>query len=239
MTDKTVSKMWLSATPALAEASQAYSQQHSAAIPASVSRARERVAEDPVTAPHAIYLVPILEAQLLYVLAKLQGPGRVLEIGCFAGCSALIFLEAGAKELVTLELSDAFAGVAESNFAGAGFADRAKVLRGRALDSLLSLPSDSPFDTVFIDADKPGYLSYYRTIRERGLVRPGGLILCDNVLRRGLVLGGHEGSPFAGDKKLVKEAALMQEFNDYVAADQGVESVLLPLFDGLTVVRVK
>ena len=191
---------------------------------------------DPELSKNAIYLVPELEAVLLRWITGMVGAKRVLELGCFVGYSACLFCEGGAESVTTLELSPVFAAVAEQNIAEAGHKGKIRIVLGKAIDSLQTLDKEGQFDLAFIDADKTSYLSYYTFIRHNNLVRTGGLILIDNTLRRGLVASSE--SPFAGDAKLESEAETMRVVNQTVKEDKGVESVLLPLFDGLTLVRV-
>jgi predicted O-methyltransferase YrrM len=191
--------------------------------------------QDPELKKNAIYLISELEAALIKWITGMVGAKKVLELGCFVGYSACVFCEGGAESVTTLELSPDFAAVAEKNIAEAEHAGKVKIVVGRAIGSLEKLEGEQ-FDLAFIDADKPSYLSYYQHIRQHNLVRPGGLILIDNTLRRGLVASSE--SPFAGDAKLESEAETMRVVNRTVAEDKGVECVMLPLFDGLTLVRV-
>lgn len=236
-------KLWLSHTLSLATSVSSYCQHHSTPLPPSIESIRLSANADPSLAKHTIYFISTLEAQMLKVLAGLLNVKRVLEIGCFVGYSAAMWASVSEEtKVVTLELNEEFASAAEKNFERLGIGERVQVIRGDAAQSLASLPlpttKEEQFDLAFIDADKPGYLTYYKLIRDRGLVKKGGLILCDNVLRRGLVASDE--SPFKGDEKLEKEAVLMREFNTFVVEeDTGVEAVMLPLFDGLTMVRVK
>ena len=125
------------------------------------------------------------QGKLLQLLARIAGARRILEIGTLAGYST-IWLARGLApggRLVTLEADPHHAAVARSNLAAAGLADVVEVREGPALDSLLGL--EGPFDLVFIDADKrnnPNYLDW--ALR---LSRPGTVIVCDNVVRRGRI----------------------------------------------------
>jgi predicted O-methyltransferase YrrM len=123
---------------------------------------------------------------LLEVLVRATGGRAVLEVGTFVGTSAAWMARALAPDgrIDTLEADPARADRAEAFLAGAGLADRVRVHRGRAADTLPGLP-DGAYDLCYIDADKPGYVAYLEhAVR---LVRPGGLILADNVLAGGRV----------------------------------------------------
>lgn len=123
------------------------------------------------------------QGKLLYLLARMSGARRVLELGTLAGYST-IWLARAADEVVTLELVAEHAAVAEENLRAAGLADRVTILTGDALEVLATL--EDPFDLVFLDADKqrnPEYLEH--ALR---LTRSGGVIVADNVVRDGAVI---------------------------------------------------
>jgi caffeoyl-CoA O-methyltransferase len=104
--------------------------------------------------------------------------------------------------------------------------DRIQLRLGPAIKTLRSLPTDADIDLVFIDADKPGYISYWDELVPR--VRQGGVLLADNVLWSGDIVDDSVGDP---------NAVALRAFNDRVAADDRVEVVVLPAFDGLTIAR--
>ena len=110
--------------------------------------------------------------------------------------------------------------------ASAGLADRIELRIAPALETLRALPEEAHIDLVFIDADKPGYAAYWAELVPR--VRPGGLLLADNVLWSGQIV-----DPEATDKN----TAALRAFNDLVASDDRVETVVLTAFDGLTIAR--
>ena len=177
------------------------------------------------------------QGKLLYLLAKLVGARRILELGTLAGYSTIWLARAVPADgrVVTLEFSQTHAKVARENISGAGLADRVEVMVGAALDTLpkLSARGEPKFDLVFIDADKENYTAYLDwAVR---LTRPGGLILADNVLWAGKVLAPDEGNG------MVKAAAA---FNAALAKDKRVEAIVLQQVgvkghDGLAVVRVR
>ena len=123
--------------------------------------------------------------------------------------------------LITLELDPRHAEVARENLAAAGLADRVEVRLGRALDLLPSLAAEAPFDLAFIDADKESYPAYLDWCLR--LVRPGGLIVADNVLDRGRVVEVQHGDPRGGAIDAMNRAA---------ASDPRLEALILPVRDG-------
>ena len=169
-----------------------------------------------------------VEGRLLEMLIFLAQPRLVLEIGTFSGYSALSMAPAlpeGAR-IITCELEDRHADVAERHIAAAGLADRIEVRRGPALDTVNGL--DGPFDVVFIDADKPGYLDYYEAVLPKLAER--GLIIVDNVLWSGRVA-----DPPSDDDDTNTRA--LRVFNDHVTCDERVVSVMLTVRDGITLAR--
>ena len=178
--------------------------------------------------PEAHMLSGPLQGKLLELMSHLLRPRRVLEIGTFMGYSALC-LASGLSDdgkLHTIELRDEDADRAAENFRRANRQDRIILHRGNALAIIPAL--DEVWDIVFIDADKPGYVDYYELVFPR--VRSGGLIIADNVLFHGQVLG---------EKIEGKSAKAIQAFNDLVAADERVEKVMLTVRDGLFFIRKK
>ena len=172
------------------------------------------------------YLIDEVVSRFLTMLVAVSGARRILEIGTFTGYSAMSMADAVPRDghVTTLEIDPAHAAKAREHVAAAGLSDRVTIMEGPALESLAGL--EGPYDLVFIDADKPGYPAYYEAVVP--LVRPGGLIVADNVLRGGHVLD--EGADDAGVRA-------MQAFNDRVAADPRVECVMLTVRDGLTLIR--
>jgi caffeoyl-CoA O-methyltransferase len=186
--------------------------------------------------PQAHMLSGYLQGRFLSMISGLLRPRRVLEIGTFMGYSALCLAEGLAEDgrLHTIELREEDADRAEGYFRRSNRADRIILHRGNALAILPTL--DELWDIVFIDADKPGYSDYYRLVLPR--VRPGGLILADNVLFHGQVLGdvAPEGERRPPENKSAKA---IQAFNDLVGADEAVEKVMVTVRDGLFFIRKK
>lgn len=173
-----------------------------------------------------------LEGQFLAMLIGFSGARRVLEIGMFTGYGALAMAEALPADgmLVALEIDDFAADFAQGHFDGSPHGRKIEILRGPAIDGLATLASrDAQFDLVFIDADKPGYIAYYDTLLEHDLLAPGGMICVDNTL-----LGG-EAYADAAERSANGEA--IAAFNAHVANDDRTRQVLLPLRDGVTLIR--
>jgi caffeoyl-CoA O-methyltransferase len=163
--------------------------------------------------------VGISEGKLLSLFTRLSGARKVVEVGTLAGYSAIRIARAlpESGKLWTLELEPKHARVAQDNIEAAGVSDRVTVLVGPALSSLTSIQSEGPFDMVFLDADKEGYLDYARWADNH--LRPGGLILSDNAYYFGKLLAD------------TPAAARVREFHDYVA--RHFDSVCIPTPDGL------
>ncbi|GGK29785.1 O-methyltransferase [Streptomyces camponoticapitis] len=171
--------------------------------------------------------VPHEQGVLLTLLARLTDARRIVEVGTFTGYSTLA-LAAGLApggHVLTCDISTDWTAIAQEAWKKAGLQDRIELRIAPALDTLGSLPAKPLIDLVFLDADKPGYRAYWDELVPR--VRPGGLLLADNVL-----YGGAAASADAEGNALA-----IREFNAYVRADDRVESLLLPIADGLTIAR--
>ena len=192
---------------------------------------------------HARMLSGALQGQLMRMMVQMSGARRILELGTFTGYSA-ICLASGLPEgghLDTLELSDELEDLILEGFERAGLSDKidlhigdCKQTLGRFREEMgLSEGSQADpeklYDIVYMDANKREYCEYYDLVFD--MVRPGGLILADNVLWDGKVCQ----DPLPQDKQTLGIA----RFNDIVRDDPRVESVILPLRDGLNVIRKK
>ena len=166
------------------------------------------------------------EAALLTMLARLTGAATALEVGTFTGYGAVAIARGlvDGGTLTCLELEEKFAEMARANLRDAGLEDRVEIVVGPAADSLAEMPEEPTFDFVYLDADKSGYPAYYDLILPR--LQRGGLLLIDNVL-----LGGSVTDP--QDER----SRIMDAFNDRVADDERVDSVMVLVADGLTLVR--
>lgn len=170
------------------------------------------------------------EGALLTLLTRLIGARRVVEVGTFTGYSSVCIARglAPGGSLLCCDVSEEYTSVARRAWARAGVDDLIELRIAPALETLQALPVGESIDMAFIDADKGGYRSYFEELVPR--VRQNGLILADNTLWSGAVTRPAEDG---------SDTAALQEFNDAVAADERVESYILPVRDGLTLIRVK
>jgi caffeoyl-CoA O-methyltransferase len=167
--------------------------------------------------------------KFLQLLMKIIGAKRVLELGTLGGYST-IWMARGLPEggkLTTLEYEKKHAEVAMNNFRRAGLENKIEIILGPALDSLDKLKGQK-FDFAFIDADKVNYPVYFEKVL--ALMNKGGIITADNTLRKGSVI-----DPNVDDEG----TKAIQVFNKKVASDPRVESLLIPISDGVTVCLVK
>jgi caffeoyl-CoA O-methyltransferase len=176
--------------------------------------------------PRAQMMTTPDEAALLTMLARLTGAATALEVGTFTGYGAVAIARGlvDGGTLTCLELEPEFAEIAQRNLTDAGLEDRVEIVVGPADESLREMPEEPTFDFAYLDADKTGYPAYYDLILPR--LQRGGLLLIDNVL-----LGGSVTDP--QDER----SQIMDAFNDRVAADERVDSVMVLVADGLTLVR--
>lgn len=168
------------------------------------------------------------QGALLTLLTGLIGAQRALEIGTFTGYSSICIARGLRPDghLLCCDISEEYTAIAREAWVHAGVDDRIELRIAPALETLEALPTDATFDLVFIDADKDNYLSYFEAALPR--VRTGGLIMADNTLWSGAV------TDEVDDDSTTKT---IQLFNDTVAADRRVESFILPIADGLTLMR--
>jgi caffeoyl-CoA O-methyltransferase len=168
------------------------------------------------------------EGQLLTLLARLVDARRAVEVGTFTGYSSLCIARglAPGGSLLCCDVSEEWTALGRRAWERAGVSDRIELRIAPAIETLRALPADEPIDLVFIDADKPGYVDYWEELVPR--VRPGGLLLADNVLWSGEIT-----NPDRTDEN----TEALRAFNDRVAADDRVEAAVLPAFDGLTIAR--
>ncbi len=177
-----------------------------------------------------------LQGRLLKMLCSMMQAHRILELGTFSGYSALSMAEALTPdpitgrpgELHTIEIFDELEDFLQDVFSRSPLGELIHLHIGDAMEIIPRL-SNEPFDVAFIDADKRIYCDYYELILPR--MRPGGLILADNTLWDGKVID----EPKVSDM----QSRGLRAFNDMIAQDTRVEKVILPLRDGLTMIRVK
>jgi caffeoyl-CoA O-methyltransferase len=165
---------------------------------------------------------------LLTLLARLVGATFAVEVGTFTGSSALAVAKglAPGGRLLCCDVSEEWTAIARRHWEAAGVADRVELRLAPALDTLRSLPPTTVVDFAFVDADKPSYVDYYEALVP--LLRPGGLLVADNVLWSGRVI-----DPASTDEN----TEAIRRFNDHVAADDRVETVMLAVGDGITLCR--
>ncbi|KAF4405534.1 O-methyltransferase [Streptomyces lycii] len=168
------------------------------------------------------------QGPLLAFLVKLTGAGLVVEVGTFTGLSALCMAQALPPDgrLITCDVSEEWTAHGRTAWQKAGVADRVDLRVAPALDTLRALPAEPEIDLVFIDADKESQIAYWDELVPR--VRPGGLIVVDNVFFHGEV---------TGPEARTASGRATRAFNEHVRDDARVESVMLTIADGLTLAR--
>ena len=172
--------------------------------------------------------IPPEQGTLMTLLTHLTGATSAIEIGTFTGYSSICIargLAAGGR-LLCCDISEEWTTVARKYWEKAGLSDRIELRLGPALDTLRALPDTEQFAVAFIDADKGGYLGYWREVVPR--VRPGGLIMVDNTFSHGRVIDAGNDNPLV---------IAVRDFNDHAAADDRVDLVMVPIGDGLTLAR--
>ncbi|MEU0518363.1 O-methyltransferase [Streptosporangium sp. NPDC006007] len=168
------------------------------------------------------------QGRFLTMITQLSRAGNVVEVGTFTGYSSICLargLGSGGR-LTCFDVSEEWTVIARRYWEKAGLTDRVELRIGPAAERLAELPADRAVDLALIDADKPNYPVYYEILMSR--LAPGGLILVDNTLWRGRV----------ADPTVDDEATrAIREFNDLVVSDSRVTSLMLPIADGLTMIR--
>ena len=168
------------------------------------------------------------QGAFMTMLTSLLGVRNAVEVGTFTGYSALAIargLAAGGR-LLCCDVNETYVSVGRPFWEQAGVADRIEVRIAPAVATLAALPPDPVIDLAFIDADKPNYGAYYDELLPR--LAPDGVLLVDNVLWAGAVV-----DPSVTDRDTVA----LRAFNDRIATDDRVECVMLPLSDGLSMIR--
>jgi len=196
-------------------------------------------------------MISPLQQQFQLWFAKALGAKRILEIGTYIGFSTLGWASAVGPEghVTALEFSPEYARIAEETFAKNGVTNT-EVIVGDARESIKKLVTtlQEPYDLIFIDADKTSYPTYLSLIlslsapdsKSTRLLRKGGIILADNILRRGLIADSSEANPWS-DKELQsqnrnwksEDMMALDAFNKELASNERINTFLLPLFDGL------
>ena len=170
------------------------------------------------------------QGTFMTLLTQLAQARSAIEIGTFTGYSSICIARglAPGGTLLCCDISEEWTWIARKYWEKAGLEDRIELRLGPAMDTLLSLPEDERFDLAFIDADKSGYLGYWRQVVPR--IRPGGLIMVDNTFSHGRVIDAGNDNP---------AVIAIRDFNAHAAADDRVELVMVPIGDGLTLARKK
>ncbi len=169
------------------------------------------------------------QGRLLSLISKMIRPKNILEIGTFTGYATLCLVEGLQKDgkIITIDRNEELIYLPKKYFEESEFSNQIEMKIGIALDILDEM--DESFDLVFIDADKSNYINYYNKIIDK--MNPGGIILADNVLWYGKVMEETK----ANDK----DTEILKEFNKLIVADNRVEVILLPIRDGISLIRKK
>jgi caffeoyl-CoA O-methyltransferase len=189
---------------------------------------RDLIAETEALGDISMMQIAPEQGVFMALLTRLIGARRAVEVGTFTGYSSLSIARALPDDgtLLCCDVSEEWTAVARSYWERAGVDAKIELRIAPALDTLRSLPGGEQFDFAFIDADKENYPNYYEEVLAR--LRPNGVILVDNTLWMGAVI-----DPKATDE----QTNTIREFNDAVATDDRVDSVILTVGDGLTLVR--
>lgn len=169
-----------------------------------------------------------LQGTFLQMISKIIQPKRILEIGTYTGYSAICLAQGLQKDGLfhTIDVNDELESMIRRYIEKAGLKNKISLHIGNALNIIPNI--NETWDLVFIDADKENYLNYYNLVFEK--VRSGGLIIADNVLWSGKVLDENEND---------SETIAIREFNQHIHEDERVEHLLLPIRDGLMIIRKK
>lgn len=168
------------------------------------------------------------QGAFLTLITRLIGARRAIEVGTFTGYSSLCIARGLTDdgELLCCDVSEEWTSIGRRHWEKAGVADRIRLEIAPGAETLRALPEDPVVDLAFIDADKTGYRTYYEEILKR--LRPGGLVLVDNVLWAGSVVDASNQSD---------DTVAIREFNAFVAQDDRVDTSMIPLSDGLSLLR--
>ena len=204
------------------EALERYAEAHSTPVGPLLERLAAETRER-TTAPQM--MVGPLEGRFLEFLVRVSGARAVLELGTFTGYSTISMAAALPPDgrLVTCDVEPETSEIARRYVQESGYADKVEFRLGPALETLSNLPG--PFELVFIDADKPNYVSYYEAVLPK--LADGGLIVADNVLWSGRVL----------EQDGQESTRAIRAFNEHVRGDSRVVAVMLTVRDGMTLIR--
>ncbi len=168
-----------------------------------------------------------LQGKLLEFISRMIHPDYILEIGTFTGYSAICLAKGLAEKgkLITIEINDELTLFSQKYFKEAGLSSKIELLIGNAIDIIPTLPYT--FDLIFIDADKKEYVSYYNAAFDK--LAQGGFIIIDNVLWGNKVVNESKNSD--------QETQAIKKLNDLIVNDPGVENIILPMRDGINLIR--
>ena len=189
---------------------------------------QELIEETRKLGPISMMQIAPEQGAFMTLLARAVGARRAIEVGTFTGYSAISIARGLPDDgrLLCCDVSGEWSAVARRFFEKAGLAHKIELRLAPGIETLRALPATQDVDLAFIDADKPSYPLYYEEILKR--LRPGGLLLADNVLWLGRVVDAS-----ANDE----QTQAIRRFNDLVARDERVDRVMLPIADGLTIAR--
>ena len=170
-----------------------------------------------------------LQGKFLELISRMIRPKYILEIGTFTGYSAICLAKGLANngKLYTIEINDELTGFSKKYFSKAGLSSKIELITGNAIQIIPTLPYS--FDLVFIDAEKKEYVNYYNAVIEK--LVSGGIIIIDNVLWDNKVI--------EKPKQSDQETLAIKELNDLIVHDSRVENIILPLRDGINLIRKK
>lgn len=170
-----------------------------------------------------------LQGRFLSFISKLQQPKLIVEIGTYTGYSALCLAEGLAKDgkLISIDVNEETSALAQTYVAKSGLSNQIQLIVADAKEYTATIKT--PIDLVFIDADKKNYLTYYHLIIDK--LAPGGVVIADNVLWSGKIT--------MPESAMDKETLALHQFNQFIQQDNRVENMLLPIRDGLMVIRKK
>ncbi|KAI1097410.1 O-methyltransferase [Jackrogersella minutella] len=183
-----------------------------------------------------------LQGATMKFLAELLQARRILEIGCYSGYSALAWYESTQKteaEIITLELDPKMIAASRRTMEKYGLNDRVTLIEGPAQQSIETLTGT--FDIVFVDANKDGYQTYVKQILDKKLLSPHGMIMCDNVFARGMTIST-ESNPYLPAKVRsywIECGKALDRFTAFCRNEPRIDTVLLPVFDGVTLIKWK
>lgn len=237
---------------AVAERVTDYAEQHSTALPKHIIDYHDYVDKND---SRSNYMISNFQGQCHFFLSRLVGAKRILEIGVYVGYSSLVWSHAVGKDgsVTGLEFSEEYTETARRVFKE-NKVDNVEIVQGDALQTLPALNPSEPYDLVFIDAQKSGYPDYLKTLLAQSkpgsssrLLRPGALIIADNILRRALVADESDDNPHAAEARQIaaksefgtdRDLVALREYNDLVVASERLETFMVPLYDGMSLTRL-